>query len=97
MNRIDGNKHNNRVENLDRVSHLENQVHAIETGLWRPPEKGIETRVPVKVKLVETGQVFESMMDASKSLKISYNYLSERIREGKSCHNLHFEILKEDN
>lgn len=92
---IDGNKHNNRAENLEWVSHLANQRHAINNGLWKNPEKG-KRRPPVRVKLLETGEIFNNIKIASESLNVSYNYLSERIRQGKSCHGLHFEILKED-
>ena len=51
INHIDGNKENNRLENLEYVSHLENMRHAFKMGLV-PKDNFLGTRNP-KCKLSE--------------------------------------------
>lgn len=90
VNHLDGNKHNNCVENLEWATQAENNLHAHRTGLALTTERQIKssclrakiTKQQVKdiIKLYKQGR---SLLDLSKLYQISKSQVC-RIVNGKS-------------
>lgn len=89
LNHIDGNKHNNCVENLEWCTGKYNISHAVNLGLRHHPEKG-KYRGPVKIRCIETDEIYDSIKSAADNLELSYSYLSVCINNNKSCHGYTF-------
>jgi hypothetical protein len=75
VNHIDGNKLNNRLENLEWVTNKENQIHKVKLGLY----KGEKSVIQYDLNMNKINE-FKSIITASKILNIDVSIISNNCR-----------------
>jgi hypothetical protein len=91
VNHIDGNKLNNKLENLEWVSNKENQIHKYKIGLGNKTSKKI---IQYDLELNEI-KIFNSIMDASKELNINYSRIKNILyKKQKTTQGFMFKYLE---
>jgi len=83
IDHIDGDKTNNVVENLQWISHVENN---------RKKTTGIG--IPKRVENVETGEIFETMTAAADKYNVSKVAISNAVKRGGRSAGYHWRVIE---
>ena len=90
INHLDGDKRNNRVENLEWCTRSENLSHAFANGLKRP-SGGLPKR---RLEVVETGMTYDSAYECARHMNLDQCHINQCLSGKRKTHNnYHFRYV----